>query len=52
MKKPLINRSYGYQLTSADLPDISIKLPIDPEGNPDWDYMDKYVKVAKKVAIF
>ena len=36
--------SYGDQLSSTDLPRQKILLPIDDEGNPDFDFMENYMK--------
>ena len=35
--------SYGRQANKT-LPDLLLKLPIDDEGNPDYKYMEDYVK--------
>ena len=29
---------------SKNMKKMSIKLPADKNGNPDWDYMEKYIK--------
>lgn len=36
--------SYGNQLSSTDLPRIQILLPIDSKGNPNWKFMEDYIK--------
>jgi len=41
--------SYGNQLSSTDLPRIQILLPIDSEGNPNWQFMEDYIKQEMKV---
>lgn len=40
-------------LTNATdkLPNLEIYLPITPEGNPNYDYMDKYIRIIKKIVI-
>ena len=38
--------SYGNQLSSTDLPNLRILLPIDDEGKPDWLYMEQ---ISKKI---
>lgn len=45
----LINRekyrfSYGRAVYSTVAEKIKIKLPVTPEGNPDWKYMEDFVK--------
>lgn len=34
----------GNGATLGRLKKLSIKLPIDPNGDPDWEYMDNYIK--------
>ena len=34
--------SYGNQLSSTDLPNLRILLPVDKKGIPDWQYMENY----------
>lgn len=36
--------AYGRQCRSGNSKRISIKLPCNAEGEPDWDYMDDYMK--------
>lgn len=36
--------SYGNQLSSTDLPNMRILLPIDESGVPDWKYMERFSK--------
>lgn len=36
--------SYGVQLNGDRLKATKFKLPINKEGNPDWDYMELYMK--------
>lgn len=36
--------SYGRQVKIGHVRDMVIKLPATPEGNPDWEWMEKYVK--------
>lgn len=40
--------SYGNQLSSTDLPRIQILLPIDSKGNPNWQFMEDYIKQEMK----
>lgn len=35
--------SYGRQANKT-LPDLLLKLPINSEGNPDWQFMEDYIK--------
>ena len=43
--------SYGNQLSSTDLPRQKIMLPVNTDGNPDWEYMEQYTKsiIAKQI---
>lgn len=36
--------SYGYKWSLSRMQDTEIKLPATPEGNPDWDFMESYIK--------
>lgn len=36
--------SYGDQLSSTDLAQLTLILPIDEKGEPNWKYMENYVK--------
>ena len=40
--------SYGNQLSSTDLPRVKIILPILSEGNPNWQFMEDYIKQEMK----
>lgn len=37
------NFSYSDAMIPARIHNEIIKLPIDKNGNPDWDYMEKYI---------
>lgn len=39
---------YGNQLSSSKLKNKVIKLPVDLQGNPDWQYMDEYISWIKQ----
>lgn len=39
----LKDSSYADQISSTILPDLLICLPIDDNGQPDWNYMEKYM---------
>ena len=41
--KPAFN-SFRYDTSMADTMSIKFKLPIDSNGNPDWQYMEEYMK--------
>ncbi len=36
--------NYGRKASQTRLKELSIKLPVDKKGNPDWDYMENYIK--------
>ena len=36
--------SYGNQLSSTDLPNLRILLPVNEDGLPDWNYMERFSK--------
>ena len=44
IKNNIIHSSYGNQLSSTDLPRTKIMLPIDKQGNPNWHFMEEYIK--------
>lgn len=35
---------YQDQLSSTVLPEVEIALPVDDSGNPDWDYMESFMR--------
>ena len=35
---------YGRKFSQKRIKDTEIKLPVDKEGNPDWDFMENYIK--------
>lgn len=39
---------YGNQLSSGKLINKVIKLPVDLQGDPDWQYMDQYISWIKQ----
>ena len=47
IKNNLLHSSYGNQLSSTDLPRIKIMLPIDSAGNPNWQYMEDFIKAKE-----
>ena len=48
IKNNIKNSSYGNQLSSTDLPQKMILLPVNAKGNPDYAYMEKYVRQIEK----
>lgn len=36
--------SYGRKFNQTKIRNTVIKLPVDKNGNPDWEYMEKYIK--------
>lgn len=36
--------SYGRKWTMEKMKESPIKLPITPQGSPDWDYVERYIK--------
>lgn len=44
IRKTILNFEYKDQLSSSALPLLSIKLPKDKKGNPNWEYMESYMK--------
>lgn len=48
IKNNIKNSSYGNQLSSTDLPQKKILLPIDENEKPDYSYMENYIKEIEK----
>lgn len=48
LRASLKESSYSDQISSTVLPDLTIKLPIDNNGKPDWEYMEQYMKNIEK----
>jgi hypothetical protein len=44
-KAKLMNFDYVNKFTREDALKIIVKLPIDVNGEPDWEYMERYVKL-------
>lgn len=52
MKKAFANFSWGQQSFALDAISVmNIELPVDNKGDVDFEYMDKYVQIIKKLAI-
>lgn len=51
IRASLRESTYSDQISSSILPEMSIKLPSTPNGDPDWDYMESYMaNLETKVA--
>lgn len=44
IKASLKNYAYSDQLSSTVLPNVCIKLPASPSNEPDWEYMENYMR--------
>lgn len=44
LKKSISNATYGDQLSSTDLPNKMLMLPVTDDGAPDFDFMEQYIK--------
>lgn len=40
--------NYGYQLSTSILKIQKLMLPVDKNGNPNWQFMEKYIKQEQK----
>ena len=47
IRKSIQNNDYSDQISSTVLPRLRIKLPIQKNGNPDFEYMEKYMRNLK-----
>ncbi len=36
--------NYGYAIVNHRLKSLQIKLPATPQGEPDWEFMENYIK--------
>ena len=43
--------SYSNMATWNKLKDLEISLPVKPDGTPDFDYMERYIRAIEKTAI-
>ena len=48
IKKSIEMSSYGNQLSSTDLPNKKVMIPVDNSGNPDYSFMEEYVREEEK----
>ncbi len=46
-RKQFIKYSYGDQLSSSDLPKVKVLLPVDKNGNPNWQFMEDYMRMQE-----
>ena len=44
IKASLRESSYADQISSTVLPELFIRLPANNDGNPNWDFMENYMK--------
>jgi type I restriction enzyme M protein len=44
IRKDRFRFAYGRTLSLDRLKMLKIKLPIDASGNPDWKFMEEYIK--------
>lgn len=44
LKKSIESASYGDQLSSTDLPNKKMILPVDANNEPDYDFMEQFIK--------
>lgn len=44
IRKVIERTEYTDQLSSTILPYIKINLPVDEDNNPDWEYMESFIK--------
>lgn len=53
IRAALADCSYADQITSALLPELMLMLPATPDGDPDWVFMEAYMKsVMEREAMF
>ena len=52
MLQKTFNERYSFSdgMIPSQIYDKEIQLPIDESGNPDWDYMSKFMKKIEKIA--
>lgn len=48
LRRSVCYATYGNQLSSSDLPKKKILLPMDSFGNPDYGYMESYMRLHEK----
>ena len=46
IRKAISNFAYSDQLSSTILAELEFMLPATPDGEPDWDYMESYMKAV------
>lgn len=50
VEKSIMNIDYSDQISSSVLYNMSLLLPATPSGDPDWDYMESYMKEMEEKA--
>ena len=50
IRKAISNFAYSDQLSSTVLAELEFALPATPDGLPDWDYMESYMKAVMEVS--
>lgn len=51
LRASLKGSSYSDQISSTVLPNLKIRLPKDTDENPDWNYMEEYMRNIESKAI-
>lgn len=47
IRRALVKYTYNDQLSSSVIVSEKIKLPVDSNGEPDWNYMENYMKAIE-----
>ncbi len=50
IRKAISNFAYSDQLSSTVLAELEFALPATPNGRPDWDYMESYMKAVMEAS--
>ncbi len=51
LKRAVANASYGNQISSSDLPNKKVFLPIACQGKPDYKFMENYMRAKEQEKI-
>ena len=51
LKRSVGNTSYGNQVSSTDLPNKKVFLPINSQGEPDYEFMEAYMRAKEQEKI-
>ena len=46
-----IKFQYGYKFNAGRMSRQIIKLPVDENGLPDWEYLEKYMRLQEKILL-